>query len=72
MFSSGSLASLDVTSCSSAVSACEKAQEWQMAIAIFKTSMDSQLTTWGSEFDLGMMYFPNEELRNPRILKIIG
>ena len=43
-----------------------------MAIAIFKKSMDSQLATWGSEFDLGMMYFPNEELRNPRILKITG
>ena len=43
-----------------------------MAIAIFKKSMDSQLTTWRSEFDLGMMYFPNEEQRNPRILKITG
>ena len=74
----GSSASLDVTSCSSAVSACEKAQEWQMAIAIFKKSMDSQLTTWGREFDLGMMYFPTKwgakEPQNPqnhRVAKVL-
>jgi len=39
-FSTGLSIGLDTASCGAAVTACEKAQEWQVAIAMVQQSID--------------------------------